>query len=198
MRSRRTVLLHSAVVLACAVALPACAAKYAQVPPRLDLTPYGRIALAEFAAAPEHRAAAVLATGRFAEALLASQRIELLEMGAADTLWQVLGDSAGVPAVVLGELTVTEERPRGSLSLAGLDVRSTVVAELRVRLVATASGGTLWRASSRRRGTVGRVAVTGSGVPTMSVRDREAAYGELVQDLVADVTHDLRASWVKQ
>lgn len=198
MRSLRSVLLHSAAVLGCALALPGCAANYVQVPPRVDLTPYGRVALATFTATPSDSVAAALATARFAEAVLASQRVELLELGPADTAWRALGDSAGVAAVLLGELTLADERPRGSVSLAGLDVRSTVVAELRVRLVSTESGGTLWRASSRREGTVGRVAVTGAGLPTMSLRDREEAYGALVRDLVADVTHDLRESWVKQ
>ena len=84
------------------------------------------------------------------------------------------------------------------MSLAGLNVRSTVTAQLSVRLVSTETGGTLWRSSSERRGTVGRLAVSTSGLPTMSMRDREEAYGELVSELVADVTTDLRESWVKQ
>ncbi len=198
MRRFRSVLVHSALLLGVAAALPACSATYLQVPPRMDLTPYGRIALAGFTAAPADSQAAVLATERFAEAVLAGQRIELLELGRADSSWRALADGADAPAVFVGHLTLTSERARGSVSLAGLDVRSTVTAELTVRLVSTGTGGTLWRSSSRRRGTVGRVAVTGVGLPTMSVRDREEAYGELVHDLVVDVTADLRETWVKQ
>lgn len=190
--------MHSALVLCGAIALPACAAKYSQVPPRMDLAPYGRVALARFTADGGDSAAAVLATERFAEALLTSQRIELMELGAADTAWRALGDSGSVPAVFIGRLALTRERPRGTVSLAGLNVRSTVTAELTVRLISTETGGTLWRSSSRRQGTIGHVAVTGVGMPSMSVRDRDEAYGELVNDLVGDVTRDMRESWVKQ
>jgi hypothetical protein len=198
MRRTRFVALHSALLLCGVVALSGCAAKYSQVPPRLDLTGYGRVALATFTAEDADAAAGTLATERFAEALLAGQRVELLELGSADTAWRALADSAGAPAVFVGELTFARERPRGSISHAGLNVRSTVTAALSVRLVSTESGGTLWRSSSERRGTVGHVAVNRIGMPTMSMRDRDEAYGELVRDLVDDVTRDLRESWVRQ
>jgi hypothetical protein len=198
MRPGRSLVVHSALTLGAVALLGGCAAKYAQVPPRMDLAPYGRVALAPFTAERSDSAAGVLATERFAEALLAGQRIELLELTASDTGWRAAADSAGAPAVFLGHLTLKDERPRGSLSLAGVNVRSTVTAELSVRLVSTETGGTLWRSRSERRGTVGRLAVSGSGMPVMSVRDRDEAYGELVRDLVGDVTRDMRETWVKQ
>lgn len=198
MRPNRSTLVHSALALCGALAVAGCAARYSQVPPRLDLAPYGRLALASFSPGASDSAAALLATERFAEAVLTNQRIELLELAPADTAWRSFADSAGIPAVFVGQLTLTNDRPRGSVSLAGLNVRSTVTAQLSVRLVSTETGGTLWRSSSERRGTVGRLAVSTSGLPTMSMRDREEAYGELVSELVADVTTDLRESWVKQ
>ena len=198
MRPGRSTVVHSASALAAALLLAGCAAKYSQVPPRMDLAPYGRVALAPFTAEPSDSVAGVLATERFAEALLTGQRIELLELAAADTAWRAAADSAGAPAVFVGHLTLKDDRPRGSLSLAGLNVRSTVTAELSVRLVSTETGGTLWRSRSERRGTVGRLAVSASGMPAMSVRDRDEAYGELVRDLVGDVTRDMRETWVRQ
>jgi hypothetical protein len=36
------------------------------------------------------------------------------------------------------------------------------------------------------------------GLPSVAVRDTEEAYGELIHSLVADVTRDLRPTWVKQ
>jgi hypothetical protein len=63
------------------LALSACAAKYSQVPARLDLHPYGRVALLAFVADEQNRAMGTLATQRFAEDLLASQPgVELLEL----------------------------------------------------------------------------------------------------------------------
>ena len=199
MRSSPRRLVHSALLLAAAGSVSGCAAKYSQVPPRMDLERYSRVALATFEVERGDSAAGVLATERFAEALLASQRIEILELGAAsDSAARALADSADAPAVFVGHLALTNDAPRGSVSLAGLNVRSTVTAQLSVRLVSTETGGTLWRSSSERRGTVGRVAVTGVGLPTMSIRDRDEAYGELVHALVGDVTRDMRETWVRQ
>ena len=46
-------------------------------------------------------------------------------------------------------------------------------------------------------GTVGRVSI-GGGLPSVAMRDREEAYGELVNALIVDATRDLRPTWVRQ
>jgi hypothetical protein len=192
------------------LALSACAAKYSQVPPRLDLAPYGRVALVTFSAEQSGSAMSSLATQRFAEALLASQTgVELLELDPADSslkavpandgpaLAKALGRKKDVPAVFVGYLKLSDMKPRGRLSTAGVNLRASVSAELTVRLLSTQTGGTVWRSSAAADGTVGRVAISG-GLPSVAVRDQEEAYGEVVQELVAGVTRDLRPTWVKQ
>jgi hypothetical protein len=194
-----------------ALALSACASKYSQVPPRLDLHPYGRVALITFVADEQNRAMATLATQRFAEDLLASQPgIELLELNDSDSLLKAmppgtdpvvlavaLGEAREVPAVFVGHLTVSGVKPRARLSVNDLNVRASVSAELTVRLLSTRAGGTLWRSSSSASGTVGRVSLAG-GLPAVAIRDTEEAYGDVVRSLVAEVTRDLRPTWVKQ
>jgi hypothetical protein len=191
--------------------LSACSAKYSQVPPRLDLAPYGRVALVTFSADQQAQPGfETLATQRFAEALLASQSgVELLELDRADSsvrqvpagdapaLAKALGRDRDVPAVFVGELKVSRVKPRGNISTAGMNMRAAVTAELTVRLISTRTGGTVWRSSSAAEGTVGRVALT-RGLPAVAVRDQNEAYGEVVQELVAGVTRDLRPTWVKQ
>jgi hypothetical protein len=193
------------------LALSACASKYAQVPPRLDLQPYGRVALVTFAADNESRAMSALATQRFAEALLASQPgVEILELTSSDSvlkalpagtdpvvLAQALGQAKNIPAVFVGELKVSGVKPRARLAVSDVNLRASVSAELRVRLLSTRVGGTLWRSSSTASGTVGRVALAG-GLPSVAIRDTDEAYGEVVRSLVADVTADLRPTWVKR
>jgi hypothetical protein len=193
------------------LALSACASKYAQVPPRLDLQRYGRVALVTFAADNESRAMSGLATQRFAEALLASQPgVEVLELTSSDSvlkafpagtdpvvLAQALGQAKDIPAVFVGELKVSGVKPRARLGIKDVNLRASVSAELRVRLLSTRVGGTLWRSSSAASGTVGRVALAG-GLPSVAIRDTDEAYGEVVRSLVADVTADLRPTWVKQ
>ena len=191
--------------------LSACAAKYAQVPPRLDLAPYGRVALVTFAADRDAQPGMdAVTTQRFAEALLAGQPgVELLELdrtdstlrrvppGDAPALAKALGRERDVPAVFVGELKVSRMKPQGNVSTAGMHMRASVTAELTVRLISTRTGGTVWRSSSAAEGTVGRVALT-RGLPAVAVRDQDEAYGEVVQELVAGVTRDLRPTWVKQ
>ncbi|HET9038521.1 MAG TPA: hypothetical protein VFN40_00060 [Gemmatimonadales bacterium] len=192
--------------------LSACGAHYAQVPARLSLQPYGRVALVTFSTEQANHDLTALTTQRFAEALLASQSgFELLELSSADSTLQKLsanGDAAAlaqaigrekhVPAVFLGHVTASGVTPRGRLSATGgLSMKATVSAELTVRLVSTSTGGTLWRSSSAANGTVGRVGVSGA-LPSVAVRDPNEAYGEMVGELVQGVTRDLRPTWVKQ
>jgi hypothetical protein len=177
----------------------------------LDLRPYGRIALVTFASDKESQAMSVLATQRFAEALLASQPgVEILELSSSDSVLktlppgtdpvvvaQALGQARDIPAVFVGELKVSGVKPRARLGVSDVNLRASVSAELRVRLLSTRAGGTLWRSSSAASGTVGRVALAG-GLPSVAIRDTDEAYGEVVRSLVADVTADLRPTWVKQ
>jgi hypothetical protein len=193
------------------MALSGCAAKYAQVPARLSLAPYGRVAIVTFSDEQSSPAMSTLATQRFAEALLASQSgVELLELGSADSslkalartadaaaLAQALGREKDVPAVFVGTLKVSGVQPRGRLDTSGLTVRAALTGELTVRLLSTRTGGTVWRSSASASGTVGRVAVS-TRLPSVAVRDQDAAYNEVVRSLVADVTRDLRPTWVKQ
>jgi hypothetical protein len=193
------------------LALSACASKYAQIPARLDLRQHGQVALVTFSAPEEHRGMSELATRRFAETLLAGQPgVELLELPASDSvlrsfprgtdpvvLAQALGEARGIPAVFVGELRVSGMKPRARVAVGDLKLRATVSADLGVRLLSTRAGGTLWRSSSSASGTVGGVALAG-GLPSVSLRDTEEAYDEIVGTLVERVTADLRPTWVKQ
>ena len=200
-----------ALALCGALALAGCSSKYAAVPARLDLAPYGRVALVTFSSEQPNKAMSLLATQRFAEVLLASQNgVELLELPATDSslkgfaadvegaaLAQALGRERDVPAVFVGYLKVSGVKPRGHLGLSGVNVRAAVSAELTVRLLSTKTGVTMWRSSAAASGTVGNLAIS-DRLPSIAMRDKEEAYGEMVSQLVTDVTHDLRPTWVKQ
>jgi hypothetical protein len=208
----RPVRMQYALALCAAVTLSACASKYARVPARLDLAPFGRIALVTFSADQANSGLSTMATQRFAEALLASQSgIELLELGTADSsllrlaerddgpaLAQALGRDKDVPAVFVGQLKMSPVKPRGHLDASGVNLNASVSAELTVRLLSTRTGGTVWRSSSMANRTVGRVALNATRLPSVAVRDKEEAYGQVVSQLVTDVTRDLRPTWVKQ
>lgn len=207
----KPVRLQYALALCGSLLLPACASKYSQVPARLDLVPYGRVALVTFVADQPNDGMSSLATQRFAEALLSSQSgVELLELSTADSalrtlpvnadaaaIAQALGKQKGVPAVFVGALKVSNVKPKGHISTSGFNVRAGVSAELTVRLLSTSTGGTVWRSSALANGTVGRIDIS-DRLPSIAVRDKEEAYGELVQQLIAEVTRDLRPTWIKK
>jgi hypothetical protein len=207
----RLVRARSVLAVCGGLALSACGAHYAQVPARLSLQPYGRVALVTFTTEDANRELSTTATQRFAEALLASQSgVELLELTTADTalralaaagdasaLAQALGREKNVPAVFLGQLKMTGVKPRGLVSSGGLNLKASVSGELTVRLVSTSTGGTVWRSSSAANGTVGKVALS-DNLPRVAVRDPKEAYGEIVDELVRGVTRDLRPTWVRQ
>jgi hypothetical protein len=207
----RPVRMQYALALCASVLLSACASKYSQVPARLDLAPYGRIALITFSADQPNDGMSTLATQRFAEALLASQTgVELLELGSADSalrtlppnadgaaIAQVLGRQKNVPAVFVGTLKLSKLKPKGHIDGSGVNVRAGVSAELTVRLLSTSTGGTVWRSSSVASGTVGQLSIS-DRLPSLALRDKEEAYGEVVRQLIVDVTRDLRPSWIKQ
>jgi len=210
-RRNRPVQMRGALALCGVLALAGCASKYAQLPARLDLEPYGRVALVAFSTEQTDGELSTLATQRFAEALLASQSgVELLELGAADSslkrpaptaddaaLAQALGREKDVPAVFVGHLKVSGVKPRGRIGGAGnVNLRASVSAELTVRLLSTRTGATVWRSSAAANGTVGRVSLDRR--PSIAMRDPDEAYGEVVNQLVANVTRDLRPTWVKQ
>ena len=210
-RATRPVGMPAALALCGALAAWGCASKYAQVPARLDLEPYGRVALVAFSTEQTDDELSTLATQRFAEALLASQSgVELLELGTGDSalarpaagdpsaLAQTLGREKDVPAVFVGHLKVSSVKPRGRISAGGnVNVRATVSAELTVRLLSTRTGATVWRSSAAANGTVGRVALADRR-PSLAMRDPDEAYNEVVHELVTSVTRDLRPTWVKQ
>jgi hypothetical protein len=209
----RLVPVQFALAIGALLAVSGCAARYAQVPARFALAPYGRIALVTFSSSSEHANGSLgpLATQQFAEAVLASQRgIELLELSPGDSslrrlpsgadgsaLAQAVGRDKKVPAVFVGQLTVSGLKPRGSLSGGTVNVQAAFTAELTVRLVSTQTGGTMWRSSAAANRTVGRVAISDRR-PSVAVRDQQETYDAVVRDLVVDVTRDLRPTWVKQ
>ena len=207
----RPVRMQYVLALCGSLLLSACASKYSQVPARLDLAPFGRIALVTFAADQPNDPMSTLATQRFAEALLASQNgVELLELGSTDSalralpanadpvlIAQALGRQKNVPAVFVGTLKISKLKPKGHIGVSGMNVRAGVSAELTVRLLSTSTGGTVWRSSSVASGTVGQLNIS-DRLPSIAVRDKEEAYGEVVQQLIVDVTRDLRPTWVKQ
>ncbi len=183
-----------------------------QVPPRLDLAPYGRLGLVTFTVENAKGTLHQYATEQFAEAMLAAQPgTEVLELGSADTLLkrvgekelgiaaaQELGKQRDLGAVFAGHLKVTNPQAGGGIaSLVTPHLEATIRVDLTVRLLSTRSGATLWRSSAWATQRVGHVALV-DGQLNFAAKDPKAAYGQLVNTLINLVTQDLRPTWRQQ
>lgn len=193
-----------------AVAVTACGGKRVAVPPRLELAPYGRLGLVTFSVENADGSLHQVATDRFAEHVLSAQPgIEVLELGEAREIVgpedasridpeeaRALGEHHGVPAVFVGHMVVSDVKPKASF-IGGPSFEAEVKLTLSMRLVATDSGGTLWRGSSWARQTIAELGLL-EGRPFFAADDPDEAYGELVDLLIFEVTRDLRPTYVRR
>lgn len=205
---------RAASVLLLLVLTSACGSKHPapariQVPPRLDLHSYGRVALVLFTVERAKGSLDEFATRRFSEEVLAAQPgIEVLELGAVDSVRRRVGEAEfgaktakavgaahQVPVIFVGHLKMSDVTPSGGLHGLSLPhVEATVSAELTVALFTAGSGGTVWRSSGVATRKVAGLSLVG-GEPVFSAKNPNQAYARMVADLVAYVTRDLRPTW---
>ena len=170
------------------------------LPPTLNLVPHRNIGLFVFSVENAKGTLHEFATHRFEEYVLAAQSgIEMREFTTADS-GRVFSatDSSGCPVAFFGHLKISNVKPSGHLT-AGLSpvMQATVTVELSVWLVNTRTGGVMWRRSSASTEKVGGLSFVG-GQPSFSARDPNDAYGRLINELVYNVTYDVRSTWVDQ
>ncbi len=170
------------------------------LPPSLNLVPYHNVGLFLFSVENAKGNLHQFATQRFEEYVLAAQTgIEIREFTSADSS-RVFSpaDTTGCPVAFFGHLKISNVKPRGGLTVGLAPVlRASVTVELSVWLVNTRSGGVMWRRSSASTEEVGGLSFIGS-TPSFSARDPNDAYGHLINQLVYNVTYDVRSTWVDQ
>lgn len=200
---RRPVVLRSFVLLVALLAAEGCRGRpQVLLPAPVDLQPHARIGLVTFSAEGTRGALAPLATQRFLAAMLAAQPgIEVLELGNVAgpvdaAAARRLGEQHALRSVVVGQLVVSELKPRVSI-LGGLRASAEANVGLTVRMYAATSGATVWTREARVRETIANVSVV-DGQAILGAQDPDEAYGELVDALVWNVTQDFRSRWVRQ
>jgi hypothetical protein len=188
--------------LATLTLLAGCRRQRVLVDPLFALAPHSRIGLVTFTAQNAKGALPTFATQRFNEHLLRAQPgIEILEIGVAPgpidaAAARALGQQHGVRTVLVGHLMVSDVKPRISI-FGGLSASAEATLSLSTRLLSTESGATLWSRSSTIRETLGHVSIFDGGA-VFDAQDPDEAYGEVVNQLVWNVTQDFRATWVRQ
>jgi hypothetical protein len=180
---------------------PQVARQRVLLPPTLNLVPHHNIGLFEFSVENAKGNLHEFATHRFEEYVLAAQNgIEMREFTSVDStrVFAGGGDTNSCPVAFFGHLKISNVKPHGGLTAGFAPVmRATVTVELSVWLVNTKTGGVMWRRSSASTEEVGGLSFSG-GTPSFSARDPNDAYGRLINQLVYNVTYDVRSTWVDQ
>jgi hypothetical protein len=171
------------------------------LPPTLNLVPHRNIGLFQFSVENAKGNLQQFATQRFEEYVLAAQGgIEMREFTSADStrVFASSSDSTSCPVAFFGHLKISNVKPSGGLT-AGLApiIEARVTVELSVWLVNTRTGGVMWRRSSASTEKVGGLSFNG-GTPSFMAKDPNDAYGRLINELVYNVTYDVRSTWVDQ
>jgi len=171
------------------------------LPPTLNLVPHHNIGLLQFSVENAKGNLHEFATRRFEEYVLAAQSgIEMREFTSSDStrVFASSNDTTNCPVAFFGHLKISNVKPSGGLT-AGLSpiVEARVTVELSVWLMNTRTGGVLWRRSSAETEKVGGLSFIG-GTPSFSARDPNDAYGHIINQLVYNVTYDVRSTWVDQ
>lgn len=190
-----------------AAALAAGCVKYTIVPPAVDLASLGAIGLVTLEAKNAKGDLDAAATQYFLQEINAAQRVPVVELGAQATVLADIGRTAfdreaalavgekqALDAVFVGEVTVTKVKPQIDLAAPlrrTLFARAAFDISVKVRLVSTRDGATLWTDSAMRQGTVGAVGMD-SGVPVFSLRDQSAALNDILREIMFRLTWDFR------
>ena len=197
---------RSALVLAATLILAACgggsrAANTVRIDPNVSLAQHARIGLVTFTAENAQGGLVRLATQRFAEQLLQAQPgVEILELGTVTgpvdaAVARRLGEQHGVRTLAVGHLTISDLKPRVRL-LGGLSASTEVTIALQTKLMSAESGATVWARSSTLRETMQQVSIV-AGAAVFDAQDAKEAYGEIVNELIWNVTTDFRPTWVR-
>jgi hypothetical protein len=181
------------------------------VPPRVNLAAYPLVGLVTFTSNAKGELDR-LAAQKFLQAVQSAQPgTRVIELGPeAHVLasvnarswdaatFKAIKEKHGVDVLVMGRLDVERARPDFNLStvVKKLSVRADVNASLNARLLETNSGATMWSDGSQLTTNVAHARFNDRGEGHFGASDPEAAYGEMVDALVWEVTDDFREHYV--
>lgn len=203
---------YSVLLVAAGILLMGCGPKVL-MPPRVDLAGYNKVGFIHYRSNTDGNFDPYL-NFRFLEIITRSQQgVQVVELGDRravlarvqhreldyDALLEI-GRQYGVEAVLVGDLDISDIRPKISVFdvFSTVRVQADIDAVMSARLVDTRDGATVWAQSARDHKTVADACLfTPSGL-RLEARDPNAAYGELVDAIVYKVTSDLRARYVRR
>ena len=210
---RTSKLVLAALIVAVTIGCTSTKRVTVMIPPRVDLSQHEMIGVIEFDSSEEGELGP-MAARRFTDAAredqglvrmvdFGSEKEALRSVGKSDLgteTFKALGNKHGVRTIVVGELTISDIKPNLSIAgaLEGGSLTAKVDATLAVQMIEASSGASIWSKSARATRSVGHISVFKGGGVVFDAEDPEAAYGDLVDHLVARVTHDFRVTYERR
>ena len=183
------------------------------VPPRMDLRPYGPLGIIEFASNSTAQVN-VQATRQFQEQVQAAQPgTPFIELGSREAVLAAVGhrqlDAAalraigakyGIAALFVGEIAYSE--PKADIRINDLtkldgSVRAEIRGDVSSRLFDTKSGAAVWTSSAWAKKPLGGVVMSAERGVSAGVRNSDPR-SEMVPTLLYHLTRDFRPSTVRQ
>ncbi len=190
--------------------LSGCASPLIAVAPRVNLGMYERIGMIELVSSADGDLAQ-RATQKLMHAIQSAQPgVRILELGDERHVLesiehdrldfeaiQAVGARYRVDAVLVGQLEVTDHKPKVTLStlVKSMSARLDVEASLSAKLFETETGSTLWTNSVRGHETVAHLKLQHRKPSDFGAGNPEDAYGKLVQSLTHRITGDFRVRY---
>jgi hypothetical protein len=175
------------------------------VPPRFDLKSVGNIGVIGFSSNADDLLAQH-ATQNFIQAAQSAQPgVRFLEIGNQEQVLKSvshskldfeaiksIGRKFGVDAVLVGNLDISEVKPKVKVSTKwpSLSAEAYIEASLGTKLLEADSGATLWTRSTNRKKSVAKLRVADNGHVKFGLSDPKEKYGKLVSELVDANTSD--------
>ena len=190
-----------------------CASKKILMPPRFDLEVCGTIGMIQLDANVDPALRKHLSSQLLQAMQQAQPRVRVVELGSEKKVlasigkteldleaYRAIGEKYGVDSVLSGRMSFTSVKPslKVSRTLSSVNVQANIRGLLEARIQESKSGATLWTRSTRASRSLARMNATSGGPFSLGVTDKEEAHAALTQTLVARLTNDFRAHWVKQ
>lgn len=179
------------------------------VPPAIDLRTHEIVGVITFKTTSPGNLAD-FATQKFIEWIRRDQKgIRILELGAETEVLAAIKKTRldpdavreiaqryNIKTLITGDLSISHVRPRIGFApgIKWLNVSGNVDATLDVNMIETETGASIWSGSGHDDREVGSIGFN-DGRFSFNAQDPEAAYGDLVRELVKRATRDFRNSW---
>jgi len=212
LRNSRTLRIFLASLLVSLSAFGCAHTVVVQIPPKIDLQPYGTIGIVEFASNSQENLNRI-ATQKFMGVIQNAQpQVRFLELGPEDQLVKKLGRNSldieavkaieekyGVSSVFTGNFEISNVQPKVSIAkdLSSLHASAVVNISMVSKQWETASGATIWSNSRQGHWKVAGIRSNANDI-SFSMSAPEEQYGRYLEELAYALTDNFRPHFEKR